>query len=69
MKEEGLMFAYTSKKTGAHMIGYLNPKEAKIYKRLLKENPERYKNDPEMKRALADIDAELAKEAQEQKAK
>ena len=63
MKEEGLMYAYTSRKTGAHVIGYLNPKEAQVYKRLLKENPERYKHDQEMKRALADIEAELAKEA------
>ena len=62
MKEEGLTYSYTSKKTGLHIIGYLNPQKTQIYWRLLKENPERYKDDPELKKMRADIEAELAKE-------
>ena len=61
MKDEGIMYSYTSKRTGNHLVGYLNPEQARIYKRLKESNPEKYKHDPEMKQMLADIKAEQEK--------
>lgn len=56
------MFHVTNPETGSRMAGYLNPHQASIMRRLRRNNPEKYKDDPGMKKILADIRAEEEKE-------
>ena len=62
MDDGSLSFDFIHPDTGSRVYVYLNPRQAEIWHRLRKENPERYKDDPKFSIIFEDIREEEKKQ-------